>query len=168
MAELSVAERNLLGQGQYGKVSVQYGQYARGFELSFAEPYFLGNVSAVGVDLYYKQTLATNYVSYNSETAWPGNARRICAERRALVPGSLQHLSAENHAAICVQQLSVLGNATINAVRLTVANGGPGVGTRRWRLLRRRRVVAGRAQGAGSRRGAGVDAWLYARLQHPR
>jgi outer membrane protein insertion porin family len=68
MAELSVAERNLLGQGQYGKVSVQYGQYARGLELSFAEPFFLGQRLGVGVDLYYKQTLATNYVSYNSET----------------------------------------------------------------------------------------------------
>ena len=30
-----------------------------------------------------------------------GNARRICAERRAFVPGSLQHLFAENHAAVC-------------------------------------------------------------------
>jgi outer membrane protein insertion porin family len=68
MAELSVSERNLLGQGQYGRIAVQYGQYARGFELSFAEPYFLGNRLALGTDLYYKQTLATNYVSYNSET----------------------------------------------------------------------------------------------------
>src|SRR5207344_1725379 len=33
MAELSVAERNLLGQGQYAKFAVQYGQRARGFEL---------------------------------------------------------------------------------------------------------------------------------------
>src|SRR6476620_6162722 len=48
MAELSVAERNLLGQGQYGRFSVSYGQYARGFELSFAEPFLLGNRLAVG------------------------------------------------------------------------------------------------------------------------
>ena len=80
--------------------SVQYGQYARGFELSFAEPFFLGNRLGVGIDLYAKQTLATNYISYNSQTARHGNARRICAERRAFVPGSLQHLFAENHAAI--------------------------------------------------------------------
>ena len=70
MAELSVAERNLLGQGQYAKVSVQYGQYARGFELSFAEPFFMGQRLGVGVDLYAKQTLATNYVSYNSANRW--------------------------------------------------------------------------------------------------
>jgi len=68
MAELSVSERNLLGQGQYARFAVQYGQYARGFELSFAEPFFLGNRLGVGLDLYAKQTLATNYVSYNSQT----------------------------------------------------------------------------------------------------
>src|SRR3954454_20625774 len=68
MAELSVSERNLLGQGQYGRVAVQYGQYARGFDLSFAEPFFMGNRLGVGVDLYAKQTLATNYISYNSQT----------------------------------------------------------------------------------------------------
>jgi outer membrane protein insertion porin family len=68
MAELSVAERNLLGQGQYARFAVQYGQYARGFELSFAEPFFMGNRLGVGLDLYAKQTLATNYISYNSQT----------------------------------------------------------------------------------------------------
>jgi outer membrane protein insertion porin family len=68
MAELSISERNLLGQGQYARFAVQYGQYARGLELSFAEPYFMGNRLGVGVDLYAKQTLATNYISYNSQT----------------------------------------------------------------------------------------------------
>jgi outer membrane protein insertion porin family len=68
MAELSVAERNLLGQGQYARFAVQYGQYARGLELSFAEPFFMGNRLGVGIDLYAKQTLATNYISYNSQT----------------------------------------------------------------------------------------------------
>jgi outer membrane protein insertion porin family len=69
MAELSVAERNLLGQGQFAKLSVQYGQRARGFELSYVEPYFLGYRLAVGGDLFIKQTLASNYVSYDSRAA---------------------------------------------------------------------------------------------------
>jgi outer membrane protein insertion porin family len=67
MAELSIAERNLLGQGQFAKLSVQYGQRARGFELSYVEPYFLGYRLAVGGDLFVKQTLASNYVSYDSK-----------------------------------------------------------------------------------------------------
>ncbi|MBX3552477.1 MAG: outer membrane protein assembly factor BamA [Pseudolabrys sp.] len=69
LAEVAVAERNLLGRGQYARASVSYGQYSRGVELSFAEPYFLGYRLGFGTDLFYKRTLATNYVSYNTETA---------------------------------------------------------------------------------------------------
>src|SRR5665213_3564979 len=72
MAELSVSERNLLGQGQFARFGVQYGQYSRGVEVSLAEPFFLGNRIGVGVDLYAKQTLATNYISYNSQTLGVG------------------------------------------------------------------------------------------------
>jgi outer membrane protein insertion porin family len=67
MAELSIGERNLLGRGQYAKLAVQYGERARGFELSYVEPYFLGYRLAVGGDLFVKQTLASNYISYDSE-----------------------------------------------------------------------------------------------------
>jgi len=68
LAEVAVAERNLLGRGQYARAAVSYGQYSRGFELSFAEPYFLGYRLGFGVDLFAKRTLATNYVSYDTET----------------------------------------------------------------------------------------------------
>ena len=40
--------------------------------MSFAEPYFMGQRLGVGIDLYAKQTLATNYVSYNSQTVGIG------------------------------------------------------------------------------------------------
>ena len=40
LAEVSVSEHNLLGAGLYGKASVQYGQYARGFLLCFWTPTF--------------------------------------------------------------------------------------------------------------------------------
>jgi outer membrane protein insertion porin family len=68
VGEVSVAERNLLGRGHYAKAAVQYGEYTRGFELSFAEPYFLDNRILVGVDGFYKQTLQNNYQSYDSRT----------------------------------------------------------------------------------------------------
>jgi outer membrane protein insertion porin family len=67
MAELSIGERNLLGQGQFAKLALQYGQRSRGFELSYVEPYFLGYRLAVGGDLFIKQTLASSYVSYDSK-----------------------------------------------------------------------------------------------------
>ena len=66
IGEVSVAERNLLGRGQQGKVSLQYGQYAKGLNLSFVEPYFLDYRLAFGVDAFGKQTLPTTYLSYGS------------------------------------------------------------------------------------------------------
>ena len=72
MAELSVGERNLLGQGQYARASVQYGQRVRGFEVSYAEPFFMGQRLSVGGDIYAKQTLASSYVSYDNSTYGTG------------------------------------------------------------------------------------------------
>jgi outer membrane protein insertion porin family len=72
MAEVSIGERNLLGHGQYAKTSIQYGQRVRGFEMSFVEPFFLGYRLAAGIDLYAKQTLASNYYSYENKTLGMG------------------------------------------------------------------------------------------------
>ncbi|HEY0124000.1 MAG TPA: outer membrane protein assembly factor BamA, partial [Rhizobium sp.] len=68
LAEVSVSEKNLLGRGLFAKASVQYGQYTRGYQLSFVEPYFLGYHVALGMDLYQRQQLANSYVSYDSKT----------------------------------------------------------------------------------------------------
>jgi outer membrane protein insertion porin family len=68
LSEISIADRNLMGRGQFAKASVTYGQYSRGFNLSFVEPYLLGYRMAGGIDLYAQQNLATNFISYNSQT----------------------------------------------------------------------------------------------------
>ncbi len=68
IAEVSVADRNLMGRGQFAKASVSYGQYTRGFNLSFVEPYLLGYRMAGGIDIFARQSLATSYVSYNTQT----------------------------------------------------------------------------------------------------
>jgi outer membrane protein insertion porin family len=68
LAEVSVAERNLLGRGFYGKTALQYGQYTRGVQLSFVDPYFLGYRVALGLDLFAKQQNSTSYVSYTTKT----------------------------------------------------------------------------------------------------
>ncbi len=72
LADVSVAERNLMGRGLYGKAAIQYGQYTRGFTLSFADPYFLGYRVGFGVDLYGKKQLPTSYVSYTTNTLGGG------------------------------------------------------------------------------------------------
>lgn len=68
LGEVSVSERNLLGRGLYAKASVQYGQRTQGYSLSFVEPYLLGYRVALGLDFYQRKQLASNYVSYDSES----------------------------------------------------------------------------------------------------
>jgi outer membrane protein insertion porin family len=68
LSEVSVADRNLMGRGQFAKASVSYGQYSRGVNLSFVEPYLLGYRMAGGIDLFARQTLATSYVSYDTQS----------------------------------------------------------------------------------------------------
>jgi outer membrane protein insertion porin family len=68
IGEVSVADRNLMGRGQYAKAGVTYGERVRGFDLSFVEPYLFGYRMAGGIDLFARQNLASNYVSYDSKT----------------------------------------------------------------------------------------------------
>jgi outer membrane protein insertion porin family len=68
LAEVSVADRNLMGRGEFAKASVSYGQYSRGFNLSFVEPYLLGYRMAGGIDLFARQSYATSYVSYDTQS----------------------------------------------------------------------------------------------------
>jgi outer membrane protein insertion porin family len=68
MAQMSIAERNLLGTGRYARAAVTYGQYTRGLELNYAEPYFLDTRLGAGIDLFAKQTLASSYLSYGTQS----------------------------------------------------------------------------------------------------
>jgi outer membrane protein insertion porin family len=68
LAEVSISERNLLGRGLFAKASVTYGQYARGYALSFVEPYLLDYRVALGLDLYQRQQLSNSYISYGTKT----------------------------------------------------------------------------------------------------
>ena len=68
LAEVSVSERNFLGRGLYARAAVQYGQYARGYSLSFVEPYLLDYRVALGLDFFSREQLANSYISYNTKT----------------------------------------------------------------------------------------------------
>lgn len=68
MGEVSIGERNLLGLGLYAKAAVQYGQNAKGYQLSFVEPYLLGYRIAWGLDLSSKVQKSTAYTSYETRT----------------------------------------------------------------------------------------------------
>lgn len=68
IGEVSVADRNLMGRGNYAKASVSYGQYVRGFDLTFVEPFLFGYRMAGGIDLFARQNFHSSYVSYDSQT----------------------------------------------------------------------------------------------------
>jgi outer membrane protein insertion porin family len=68
LAEVSISERNFLGRGLYAKAAVTYGQYARGYSLSFVEPYLLDYRVALGLDLFQRQQLANSYIAYGTKT----------------------------------------------------------------------------------------------------
>lgn len=69
LGEVSVTERNLLGQGLYVRAGLQYGQNANGYTFSFVEPYLLGYRIAWGIDLFQRTQKATSTVSYETKTA---------------------------------------------------------------------------------------------------
>jgi outer membrane protein insertion porin family len=68
VGEVSVAERNFLGRGQFVKVAAQLGERTRGVDFSFTEPYFMGYRVSAGIDLYSKLTEESQYQSYDTRT----------------------------------------------------------------------------------------------------
>jgi outer membrane protein insertion porin family len=68
LAEVAFTETNFLGRGQYVKLSVQEGQYASGWGVSFTEPYFLDQRLAAGFDLFHKATTQNEWALYETWT----------------------------------------------------------------------------------------------------
>ena len=99
ISEMSVAERNLMGRGQFAKASVPYGQYSRGFGLSFVEPYLLGYRMAGGIDLFANQNLANHTTSLQLRIDRRESAPWFCIDRRTVAAAALFDLPAEDHAA---------------------------------------------------------------------
>ncbi|MEH3117791.1 MAG: outer membrane protein assembly factor BamA [Methylorubrum populi] len=74
IGEVSVSESNFLGRGQYVRLAVQGGQFARGIDFSFTEPYFLGYRLAAGFDAFYKYSDLTRWSRYET-TVYGGQLR---------------------------------------------------------------------------------------------
>src|SRR5579863_383915 len=66
LAGISIGDRNFFGTGDAAKVSVTYGQYARGFDLAFSDPWFLGERVGVGADVFARQTFANSNQAFNT------------------------------------------------------------------------------------------------------
>ena len=89
IGEVGVGERNFLGGGETVKASVQYGQYTRGVNLSYVEPYLFGNRLAMGLDFFGRKTTDTQYFSYSSETL--GGAIRFGIPLTDYITGNVRY-----------------------------------------------------------------------------
>ncbi len=67
IGEVSVSESNFLGRGQFIRLAVSAGQYSRGVDFSFTEPYFLGYRIAAGFDIFDKYSDQTRYSRYTTQ-----------------------------------------------------------------------------------------------------
>ena len=76
-----------------------YGQYARGYSLSFVEPYLLDYRVALGLDLFQREQLANSYISYGTKTLGFSPRLGFMPARRSLAATALFDLSAADHAA---------------------------------------------------------------------
>ncbi len=66
IAEIALSERNFLGRGQFIKVVGGFGEDVEKYQVSFTEPYFLGNRVSAGFDFVQETSTASNDVLYDS------------------------------------------------------------------------------------------------------
>ena len=66
LASISISDNNFLGTGDIAKASVTYGQYARGFDLAFTDPWVFGQHVSAGADLFGHQTFANTNQAFNT------------------------------------------------------------------------------------------------------
>ncbi len=68
LGDISLAERNLLGKGQYFRIRTRAGQRTNEVDLSFTEPYFLDRKLRSGFDLFYSDEDFQRESSYDLDS----------------------------------------------------------------------------------------------------
>ena len=72
VAELSLDERNFLGRGQNLRMSIGFGQNEQTYNISFTDPYFLGQNISAGVDAFKIVQKRTSYRPYDFDAIGGG------------------------------------------------------------------------------------------------
>jgi outer membrane protein insertion porin family len=68
VANVSVSDSNFLGRGDLAKISVTYGQYTKGLDIAFTDPYAFGQHMSLGLDISGRESGSNEYQSYSSTT----------------------------------------------------------------------------------------------------
>ena len=66
LAEVGIQESNLQGRGQFAKLRGSTGQWSKGVELNFTEPYFLERRMQGGFDIYSKESDNSRFAYYSN------------------------------------------------------------------------------------------------------
>ena len=67
IGDISVAERNFLGRGQYVKLAVGGGENRETYDFTFVEPYFMGRRLSAGVNVYRHKYDENDYRQYSED-----------------------------------------------------------------------------------------------------
>jgi outer membrane protein insertion porin family len=119
---VTIGDTNFLGTGDVAKASATIGQYARGFDVSLTDPYALGPHVSLGGDVFAKETLASDYQSYNSTfygakiiTTAPVNEQLGMSWNYAIYNQNLT-LPSGATASVPVQQAATAGPTWVSSV----------------------------------------------------
>jgi len=89
IGEVTISDRNLWGAGFSGKATLTLGEYTRGFDLAFVDPYFLDTRLSFGTEVFDRQNLVSPTQSYGSNTY--GTTFRFGAPLTDEVSGQLRY-----------------------------------------------------------------------------
>jgi outer membrane protein insertion porin family len=127
IGEVSISERNFLGRGQFVKASVIYGEFTRGFDVSVVEPYFLGSRFSLGVDVFDRQNIVSQFQSFGDSTygaalqlGAPVTEQLSLQGRYSLVSQNIT-LAPGVNASLPVKQAALNGPTLISSLGATVA-----------------------------------------------
>ncbi|OAF10108.1 outer membrane protein assembly factor BamA [Bradyrhizobium centrolobii] len=128
LGEVKLGDRNFLGTGAAVQTKVSYGQYSRGADLSVSEPDILESRGTAGAELFGRQTFASSYQSYGTDSyganftlTTPMTEETSVQWRYSITNQSVTLAPTSSGAAVSlpIQQAAAAGPAWVSAVGST-------------------------------------------------
>ena len=123
LARVSISDNNLFGTGDTAKASVTYGQYAQGFDLAFADPWFMGQRLGVGADLFGHETFANSNQAFNTSlygakfsVATPLNENLTTSWNYSIYNQGVSLNSAYGPVSLPIQQAAQAGSYWVSSI----------------------------------------------------
>jgi len=128
VGNVTIGDRNFFGRGESVKLSLDYGQYTKGFDLAYSEPYLFGQRVTLGLDAFAKQNDSNSNQSYTStiyggkiSVGTPLTDQLGLQWRYSLTNQSLVLDPSLGTASIPVQEAAAAGPMWVSAVGSTIS-----------------------------------------------